>query len=258
MKKIILSCFFAAGISFSGISQTATNFNCNDCAGNNHDLFTELAAGKVIVMTWVMPCSACIGVASSVATTVQGYASSNPGQVKFYLIDDYANTSCSTLDTWANTNAISTDADFSNAAINMTDYGTAAMQKTVVLGGPNNFIWDDELGAINVSQLQTAINSAIASVGISVNGFSIGAANVFPNPVHGNSLMLNYSVAENSNVSINIYNTVGTNVKNVSIENVIQGSHSSVVDVANFSSGVYFIKISAGASSQVVRFVISD
>src|ERR1035437_81122 len=128
MKKIVLIALIGI-ITQAGIAQTAVNFSCKDCSNNSHDLFNELKAGKVVVITWVMPCGQCIGVASTVASTVSGL--SNPNVV-FYLVDDYANTTCSTLNGWASTNSITTNANFSNAAIKMSDYGTDAMQKTVV------------------------------------------------------------------------------------------------------------------------------
>jgi hypothetical protein len=257
MKKLLL--IASVGLSsIVGFSQTAVNFNCNDCAGNNHDLFTELAAGKVIVITWVMPCGACIGVASSVSNTVQGYASSNPGQVKFYLVDDYSNTNCSTLNSWASTNSISTDANFSNASISMTDYGSTGMQKTIVLGGPNHDVWDDEIGAVNVTSLQNAINAAITAVGIATHDNSISGINLFPNPVKGNQATLGYSLTQNSDVTIDIYNTLGEKVKSMSIEKQTIGKHEAAIDLAAFTNGVYFIKLNTNTSSQTVRFVLTN
>ncbi|HEY4800620.1 MAG TPA: hypothetical protein VII99_16190, partial [Bacteroidia bacterium] len=137
MKKYLLSFSLILASRFLSFGQTAVDFTVNDCAGNSHHLFSELDAGNVIVITWVMPCSACIPIASTAATTVQGYASSNPGRVKFYLSDDYADTPCPTLTSWASTNSIATNASFSDATISMADYGGTggSMQKTVVLGG---------------------------------------------------------------------------------------------------------------------------
>src|SRR5437762_9149444 len=92
MKKTLVIAM-ASMISVFGFSQTAGNFTCNDCSGTNHDLFTELNAGKVIVIAWVMPCSNCISGALAGYTEVQNF----PGQAYFYLSDDVANTTCSTL-----------------------------------------------------------------------------------------------------------------------------------------------------------------
>src|ERR1043166_358895 len=113
MKKIFTLLF--SGASLLSMAQTATNFTANDCASTNHMLFTELDAGKVIVICWVMPCGNCITSASTDETTVQSFASSNPGRVKFYIVDDSGNSSCSTLTSWESTNGITADATFSNS-----------------------------------------------------------------------------------------------------------------------------------------------
>lgn len=55
MKRLIL---LSLGILFSAVifSQTiATDFSVDDCSGNFVNLFTELDAGKVVVIAWVMP-----------------------------------------------------------------------------------------------------------------------------------------------------------------------------------------------------------
>ncbi len=256
MKKIVLSAC-AIVLATIGFSQTAVNFNLNDCQGNNHDLYTELDAGKVVVITWVMPCSACIGVASSVANTVQGYATSDPGRVVFYLVDDYANTACNTLTSWASTNSITTDAIFSNTGISMTDYGTAGMQKTVILGGTSHMVFYNQVGAVTVSTMQTAINNALLT-GIAVNPSIIGGMDLFPNPVNGNASTLNYSLTQNSDVNIDIYNTLGEKVKSVTIAKQTIGKHESAIDLTGFSNGTYIIKLTAGESSQTTKFVVAN
>src|SRR3990170_3524731 len=99
MKKLILSLSIICCAFFTN-AQTATNFNCNDCNAVNHDLFTELNSGKVIVLCWVMPCGACSAPAQSAHNIVQSYSVSNPGQVLFYLCDDFGTTSCPTMNSW--------------------------------------------------------------------------------------------------------------------------------------------------------------
>ena len=49
---VLLSLF----ISVLALPQTnATDFSVDDCNGEFHNLFTELDAGKVVVIAWVMP-----------------------------------------------------------------------------------------------------------------------------------------------------------------------------------------------------------
>lgn len=253
MKKILLAAFTIVA-AVSGFSQTATNFTCNDCNSVNHDLFSELNAGKVVVITWVMPCGACIGPAATASNTVLGF--SNPNVV-FYLVDDYGNTSCGTLGSWATTNSITYNARFSNAVISMADYGAPGMPKTVVLAGWNHNIFFNVNGAITQSALQTAINNALAVTGINEpknSGLQLGA---FPNPAI-NTTTLKYNLVSVSDVHIELMNVTGEKVKSVLLEKQAAGSHEYKIDLGSLSRGIYFIQLNSGTARQTLKIVVTD
>ncbi|MBI4931851.1 MAG: T9SS type A sorting domain-containing protein [Bacteroidetes bacterium] len=258
MKKLLLFCsalFIGATLA---AQTTATNFTCNDCNSVSHTLFSELDAGKVIVMCWVMPCATCIPPASADAAAVQSFASSYPGRVKFYLVDDVGNTSCSTLTGWASTNGITTDAAFGNSGtpIKMTDYGTSGMPKTVVLGGPNHTIFYNVNGTVSSSALQTAITNALnASTGISEAG-NISSFNVFPNPT-GNSTEISYSLQSSSDVKAELFNLVGEKLKSVSSGNQSAGVHKITIDCTDITNGIYFVKLIANRTEQTITLSVS-
>ena len=135
MKKFYLVLFVLC-ISTKILSQTtATDFIVNDCDGNSHHLFSELNSGKVVVIAWVMPCPPCATHAISAYSSALNFETSHPNRVKYYLVDDFANTTCSALSSWASSNGLGSTTMFSDAAISMTDYGQIGMPKIVVLGG---------------------------------------------------------------------------------------------------------------------------
>ena len=240
-------------------SQTAVNFNVNDCASANHMLFTELDAGKVIVMTWVMPCGACIAGAGNASSAVQSYATSNPGQVKFYLVDDAGNSSCSTLSSWANTNGITTSAQFSNSGnvIKMTDYGTSGMPKTVVLGGTSHTVYYNVNGSGSVSAIQTAINNAIsATTGIADPGSTFSSLNLFPNPA-SSSTEISFSLQSSSDVKVELFNLVGEKVKSVFAGNQNAGEQKLSIDCTDLNNGIYFVKLIAGRTEKTITLSVS-
>ena len=112
-KTLILITFIFAFVNSKAQVTTATDFTANDCNSISHHLFAELDAGKVVVVAFVMPCSACIGPSLTAYNVATSFASSNPGRVKFFLSDDLANTSCSIVSGWATNNSITPDAVFS-------------------------------------------------------------------------------------------------------------------------------------------------
>lgn len=257
MKKNLLIAFALLLAQFSN-AQTAINFDCEDCAANSHNLFDELDAGKVIVLTWVMPCSSCIPVALTAANKVLEFATTNPGVVKFYLVDDYADTPCNTLSSWANTNGITTDAVFSNAVISMADYGGpgGSMQKTIILAGPNHSVVYNRNGSLSASTLQMKIEEAIAlTTGIEDNNKKITGLKLYPNPAQTNAVV-SYSLPSANDVRIEIINMLGEKVNTVSFANQTAGNHEYKINLVNLSAGDYFVTLLAGEATETMKLTI--
>lgn len=256
MKKIYT--LILSALMLFGRSQTATNFNANDCNSINHDLFTELNSGKVIVLCWVMPCSACISAALSAFTQVQSYQSTYPNKVLYYLVDDYANTNCSSLTSWASANGIVPHAAFSNAAISMNDYGGAGMPKVVVLGGSSHTVFDNQNNTLNVTQFNTAINQAIVASSIGINEINSSKNNfsVYPNPSNGDRINLSYTLNEGSQILIEIYNVLGAKVKEITNEYQNSGKHEFSFD-SGLKNGTYLLKFSDGKTTHTSKLVIN-
>ncbi len=259
MKKGILIAAFGLIFIQSFTAQTATNFNCNDCSGTNHDLFTELNSGKVVVIAFVMPCASCIGPSLSAYNEAQNYSSSNPGQVLFYCADDFANTSCASLTTWCNANGLGNATKFSNTAVVETPYGAGGMPKILVFGGLNHTVFYNQNG-MDVLAFNTAINNALAAAAVGVKEYSVDnfQLSLFPNPVTDKKPVVSYQLKRNEEVSIDIYNTLGDLVKSVQKEELSAGNHEQQINLTALSTGTYFIKLKAGDKTDFIKFIISE
>jgi len=257
MKKILLLLILIQMTSSHLISQTnATDFNANDCDGTAHHLFSELDAGKIIVIAWVMPCATCITDPLSAFYDVQSYASSHPGQVIFYMADDYANTVCSSLESWAANNGMANCTKFSDAAVNMGDYGQPGMPKIVVLGGTDHKIYYNQNSA---SQgIDMAIDQALNDI-TSINSRTDLNLNIstFPNPTD-NILNLKYHLDQSSQVNIEIYNILGAKVSSFKTDHQTStGDHLEKINVANLKNGTYFLKFNTKEIDRTIKFSIS-
>lgn len=249
MKKTLLTAFAGLALTIGFSQTTATNWTVNDCASSSHTLFNELDAGKVVVITWVMPCGACIAPAQTASNTVSGMGNPN---VVFYLCDDYGTTSCSTINSWAATNNI-TATKFSNAAIKMTDYGSTGMPKTVVLGGGTcRNVFYNVNGTVSSSALTTAINNALSPcTGVIENNTINMELSVFPNPANSSS-KISYSLESSSDVKIELFNLMGEKTKLIFSGNQSAGEHTLDVDCAKLSNGIYFVKLAAGKIEKTI------
>lgn len=241
MRTLLLS----AAMLFSVVAYsqaTATNFNCNDCQGTPHDLFTELDTGSVIVMAWVMPCATCVGPSLTAYNIVQSYAASYPGRVKFYIVDDYANTTCVALTNWATSNNMPGTTTFVDASISMSDYGTPGMPKIVVLGGLTHTVYYNMNGAGSSVQLQNAINSALAETGVTETDEQGYGMNANFNRFSG-TLTINLSVVQSGKAVVNIYSLNGREVAGVERQIVCSGKNPIEIAMADLTPGIYLVMV---------------
>lgn len=253
MKTLLI----AAALMVTAVSnaQTATNFTCNDCQGNPHDLFTELDTGCVVVIDWVMPCATCVGPSLTAYNIVQSYATSHPGRVKFYMVDDYANTTCTSLTNWANSNNMPGTTTFSNSSIDMLDYGTAGMPKIVVLGGLTHTVYYNSNGTGNATQLQNAIDSALAETGVQENSAEFNTLTAWSD-VAGQKLTLNFSAVRPGNALIDIYSPDGKQVRASESHAVISGTNLVEVNTAGLPAGVYIMNVTLADRVLRTRVII--
>ena len=247
----------ALTFNLSHAQTTATDWTANDCTGNSHNLFAELNQGKVIVLMWVMPCGLCISDALTVNTVYQSFASSGC-DVEFYLIDDYANTSCSTLTSWAATNGIGPNVvHFSNVLIDMAVYGAQSMPKVVVVGGPSHAVYNIQNNSVNSTTLQNAITQACADVAAGVKDVSqnINALTLYPNPVV-ESASIKFDLQTAASLDIEICDLLGSTVKKIKQGNFPAGEQKLDVQLKELSEGIYFLRITEGTRSRVIKFTV--
>ena len=259
MKKNLLTLILVTVTSIS-MAQIATDFTANDCSGSSHNLFTELNAGKVVVLCWVMPCGACTGPALTTYNVVQSYQSTNPNKVYMYTCDDYANTNCTSLNSWATGAGIAQQTwslRFSNSVINMLNYGSTGMPKIVVVGGVNHTVFYNVNNTVNATNLQNAINSALSTTGIIENSNSASFLNVFPNPA-GNTAEIKFSLVKPADISLELYNLEGKRLQKIFSGKLNAGENKIPVNLEKLSDGMYLVKFSDGDKNQFINLVKSN
>lgn len=242
-------------ITLQATAQTATNFTCADCHGEVHNLFSELDAGKVIVIDWVMPCGTCTGPTLTTYNVVQSFLDSHPGRVQMYMVDDYANTSCTALNSWKSNIGATNTITFSNAAINMNDYGGPGMPKIVVLGGSDHTVFYNSNNTVNASALQSAINAALAATGVEErNGLAAGSS-VHPVPA-ADEARITFTMAQTAPVQVGLYDLSGKLAKNIHSGVLSPGRHSHVLYTQDLPAGNYVVRITDGKQSATLNLPI--
>jgi hypothetical protein len=261
MKQLIAQSFFLLAFSMAtGAQTTATDFTSSNCLGTEYHLFSQLDAGKVVVISWVMPCGACIGPTLAAFTAAESFSESHPGMVQFLMIDDFGDTNCNTLMSWANQNGMPKESAFSNSAISMDNYGAYGMPKVVVLGGGSNHkIFynannnDPTYEGVRNAILQALTTSVVSEIPMADFGLSVS-----PNPAH-EDVNISFSLPEASSVRLQVYNALGMAVQpGVPFEEERPaGRHSVRLDTGNLPAGVYFLRLDTETGFQLASFQIS-
>ncbi len=254
MKAFSLLLFSFLLLINSHSQNFATNFTVDDCDGNSHDLFTELNAGKIIVIGWTMPCSSCAAPLLDVHNSIINYVVSHPGVVEYWVVDDYGDTQCMTIEGWSAASGISYATFFSNSQISMSDYGSDGMPKVVVLGCSNHKVYYNTNNNPTGAGASAGIDAALAD--ISTGSCTIGidegetdlALNCFPNPTKG-VLNISFSSTKKDGSSIEIFEINGKLLKKFAFENLT--SNSVQINVSDLESGSYLIKVNIGKTNQV-------
>lgn len=255
MKRHLFTAVLSAATALAS-AQTATNFTCADCHGEVHDLFAELDAGKVIVIDWVMPCSSCTGPTLTTYNVVQSYQASHPGRVQMFLVDDYGNTSCSSLNTWKANIGVPNTISFSNAAISMNDYGGPGMPKIVVLGGSGHTVFYTANNTVDATALQNAINAALVVAGVEERNPLAAGLSVVPVPATDEA-RITFTLAHASPVSIGLYDPAGKLVRSIHDGPLPPGPHSATVAVGALAAGLYAVRITDGTHLATLRLPIT-
>ena len=254
MKKIILS--FIALTFVTVANAQAPDFTATDCNSVSHNLYTELNAGKVVVIAWVMPCASCIAPTLSAQTQVQTFQSSYPGKVIFYLSDDVANTNCATLSSWASTNGISTTTIFSDANLSEAPYGTAGMPKIVVIGGGSTHtIYFNQNNGLDVTAFNAAINQALNATGIEETTKPFASVNTYPTPAD-QQIHITFDLSSQETVHASLINLQGAVVRTLHLSDIGIGEHTVTMDVADLRDGSYTLRLDAGLNSKSIRCIV--
>ncbi len=257
MKKILLSTLLlTVSALYSAAQTTATDFTANDCTPSSHHLFAELNAGKVIVLVWVMPCSSCIVPSTTTYNVVQSFQSAHPNTVYMYLCDDLANTTCASLNTWKTANNLTNSITFSDATINMADYGAAGMPKIVVIGGGAHTIFYNAINAVDDVALQAAISSALIAASSDDLNNPVSTLTVFPNPSSKTS-EIKFVLDRTSDLTFDLFDMQGKIVKNIFSGKLNSGENNIKVNYDSLNSGTYLLRIIDGDKSKFINVVLA-
>ncbi len=260
MKKSLLV-VFAGVISSIGFAQTtAQNWTKTDCSGSSHTLFTELDAGKVVLMQFdMMNCGMCTSAAYSTDQIFKNFQTSNPEKVEMLSMGYTSSTLCPAMTSWKTSNGFSFPV-MENCPNDVAYYGGMGMPTIVVVGCSSHKVYYNKKGhtASDDAAITNAIKLALSecsSTGVAENATEINSISVYPNPAVSIT-QIDYTLKETKDVKIEVYNAIGIKIQTIISEKQSAGDYKYAFNSTELNSGIYFIKLIAGEASKTITLSV--
>jgi len=157
------------------------DFDQADCQGNDHHLFSELDAGKVVILEYVMlNCTPCIVATNALEELIAPYELSHPGRVVIFSFGFLNQYNCDQLNAWRTSNQFDHPV-FAQGEEQVNYYGGMGMPTIVVTGTNEHNVFYKGIGYTSSQNpsIIAAIDNALlynpTGIGDPVNdiGFSI-------------------------------------------------------------------------------------
>ena len=97
------------------------------------------------------------------------------------------------------------------------------------------------------------ISNLSVNYGSLVGGFDLNG--VYPNPFNP-STTINFTVSENIDLNISIYDMQGRQIESIVNSRYIPGLHSVSWDASDYSSGIYFARLSSANYEKTQKLML--
>lgn len=263
MKKISLTLFalmFVAAISRAQL--TAKQFKGKDCNGSSIDLFSDLDAGKAVILFYYMPsCGSCPPPAQKIQKMANSINSMYPGKVKGYAFPFQNSTTCTYSATWVSSNGLSSIyTAMDSGAADVAYYGGFGMPTVVLVGGKDHKVLFSTLdfSTSDTSIMREKIVSMInGSSGVSEIKNNVSNVSIFPNPAK-DKVHLELNLSQSSNLKVEVLNILGE-VISVSYDGkVTPGIFNQEINTASLIDGIYVIRIIADGNQKSYKITVTN
>ena len=262
MKKLLLLAATAL-ISAGALNAqtTAMDFTQMDCSGTSRNLFTDLNAGKVVIMEWYMgpSCQPCKDAAKEIEGLKTKLLATYPGKVMSYAWGFQDSYTCSATQSWVSglgSSAIPMD----TGAAMVAYYGGFSMPTVVVVGGTDHkvlYIANPGNGGYSngdTSKMRTAIKNFFSPTAVSSLPSNISNVSIFPSPAQSDvSIQLQTNAA--TTIQVQVLSLNGQVVMQLPAEKVT-GNYARKLNTQILAAGEYMVRIAADGETITRRLSI--
>ena len=138
--------------------------------------------------------------------------------------------------------------------------GTEIMQACIIFEQgtqESSSFYDEGSVYIDNAALYNCDNSECEQLGIDGNNFlnEYSFTSIHPNPFNPQTT-IKYEISKSTYLSLKVYDISGREVTTLTKGNILAGAHEISWDASNYSSGIYFIKLSSNNFSQTKKIML--
>lgn len=252
MKRIFTLMCFCLALNMASAQQTAPDFTVTTVHGEEFNLYTELDAGKTIVLDiFFVNCPPCNSIAPYIQDLNVKWGDGDADVEFISLTDVDTNAEIIPYEELHSLTfpAAGRDAGGTEAVTPYTSgtFGQFFGYPTLVVISPDRTMTYDVWGSSdqNTSDLLDAAIEATGATGEALSVFEsnqVTAINAFPNPVV-NDLQVTFELKQSNAVNVLIMDATGKLVSEIQKGQLAAGEQNISLDFSNLNTGTYFVEL---------------
>jgi hypothetical protein len=242
-----------------GVAQTtAMDFNTTDCNGNPVHLFSDLDAGKAVVLFYYMPsCGSCPPPASKIQMMANNINATYPGMVKAYAFPYNNTTNCTYSSSWVSSNSLPLYAPMDSGAASVAYYGGFGMPSIVLLGGSDHRVmfFTKSWANSDTTEMRDSILNLLTATAIQTANEAVNAFQVYPNPA-SDQITVSLELKESGDLKVEIMDVAGRLVATLMDEKQNEGALNRQFNTAGIAAGNYWVRASINGKTSTQKLDI--
>jgi thiol-disulfide isomerase/thioredoxin len=247
ITKIAAAILLIFAFTASKAQTTAMDFNTTDCNNNNVHLFSDLDAGKAVILFYYMPgCGTCPPVAQKIQAMANNINAMHANMVKAYAYPFQNSTTCAYSQSWVTDNNLPLYAPMDSGAASVAYYGGFGMPTVVLLGGSDHKVMFSTQ-SFSTNDTTTMRDMILGMMGGGTTGIeniaaNINSLNIYPNPT-SNNVTISLDLKEQSDLYIEVLNIIGQQIALISQDKNVTGVVNRSFNTDALANGTYIIRI---------------
>ena len=245
-------------------AQDAPDFTFTDTNGEEHILSETLAEGKVVLLDFFfVSCPPCQDLAPHVDQLVADFEGTT---LEVWAISDRDSDAAIEASVFASTHSnhfvggpAGGGDDIVNMFIDDPNFVFSGFPTYAVICNDQTITWDVWPVTAGLPELRSQLTEDCGVMDLQTSSTAdittLGTAQLAPNPTTGSTL-LNFSLTERTNLSVDVINLLGQTVQTQPEANFAAGAHQLQFDLDGFAAGTYTVRLQSADGVRTLPLIV--